>query len=94
LANFWKSDLKVGSVSKIAISGDSAVYSSAEISLSVESLFDGFHCEVSVSSVSYLPEGDLRVTGKVNILSAVSYELHKSSSHVCLSYTLAKEKKF
>ena len=80
--DLWESDLKVGSVSKITISGDGAVDTSAEISLAIEDLFNGFHCEVGVSSISDLPEGDLWVTSKVDVLSAVSYELHKSSSHV------------
>jgi len=76
LVDFWESYLEVCSVSKIAISGDSAGYTAAEIGLAVEGLFDGFHREVSVSAVSYLPEGNLRITCKVNVLCAVSYELH------------------
>ena len=76
LVDFGESYLEVCSVSKITISGDSAGYTAAEIGLAVEGLFDGFHREVSVSAVSYLPEGNLRITCKVNVLCAVGYELH------------------
>merc|ERR1711871_1392563 len=68
LIDFRECYLKVCSVCKITISGDSALDSAAEISLSVESLFNRLHCEVSEASVGYLPEGNLRVTSKVNIL--------------------------
>jgi hypothetical protein len=43
--------------------------------LAVESLFNRFHCEISVTSVGYFPESNLGVTSKVYILCAVSYEL-------------------
>jgi len=39
-------------------------------------LFDGFHREVSVSSINDFEESDLRVTRKVDILSSVSDKLH------------------
>jgi len=52
LSDFRKSYLKVGSVSKITIAGDGACYTAAEISLTVESLLNGFHSKVSVTSVS------------------------------------------
>ena len=76
LVDFWESYLEVSSVGKITVSGDSAGYTATEIGLTVESLFDGFHREVSVSSVGNLPEGNLRIASKVDVLSAVSYELH------------------
>ena len=76
LVDFRESYLEVSSVGKITISGDSAGYTATEIGLTVESLLDGFHSKVGVSSVSYFPESDLRVTCEVNILCAVSYELH------------------
>jgi hypothetical protein len=34
-----------------------------------------------VSAVDNLEESDLGVSGQVNVLGTVSYELHKSSSH-------------
>jgi len=71
LVDLWESHLKVGSVGKITISGDSACNTSTEVGLSGESLLDRLHGEVGVSSVRHLPEGDLRSTGKENVLCAV-----------------------
>jgi hypothetical protein len=34
-----------------------------------------------VALVHGLEKGHLRLTGKIHILSAIGYELHKSSSH-------------
>jgi hypothetical protein len=42
--------------------------SASKIGLAVESLLNWFNGKVSVSSVGDLPEGDLRITCKVNIL--------------------------
>ena len=41
-----------------------------------ESLFDAFHREVSVSAVDNFEEGNLRITSKINILSAICDKLH------------------
>jgi len=76
LVDFRESDLQVGAVSQITIATDGASDPATKIGLSVKGLFDGFHRKVGVATVSHLPEGNLRVTGKVNILCAVSYELH------------------
>ena len=62
LVNFGQSDLQVSSVSQITISADGALYSATKISLTIESLFDRFNSEVSISSVSNLPESNLRIT--------------------------------
>jgi len=43
-----------------------------------------------VSAVDNLEERDLRVTRKVDILSAISNKLHKSSSHSMLYHRLEK----
>jgi len=59
--------------------------------LTVEGLLDGFDGKVGVPAVGHLPEGNLRITGQVNVLCAVSDELHKASSHC--SYTKGKDKK-
>tara|TARA_B100000886_G_C20424758_1_gene493371 strand:+ start:70 stop:804 length:735 start_codon:yes stop_codon:yes gene_type:complete len=83
-ANFRKSDLKVGAISKITVAGDRACYPAAEIGLTVESLLNGFHGEVRVATVSHLPESDLWVARKIDILGAVSDELHETSSHCWL----------
>ena len=76
LANLRKSDLKVGAVREVTVAADGAGDTAAEIGLAVEGLLDRLHREVGVATVGHLPEGDLRVAGKVNVLSAVGYELH------------------
>jgi len=89
LVDLGKSHLKVGAVSEISIAANGTLDTATEISLSIEGLLNGFNSKVSVASVGNLPESDLGVTSKVNILCAVSDQLHKSASH---SYTMAKEK--
>jgi hypothetical protein len=81
LVNLGKSNLKVGSVGKIAVSADNACNTATEIGLSVESLFNRLNSKVSVTSVGHLPKGDLRIASKINILSSIGHELHKSASH-------------
>jgi hypothetical protein len=62
LVNLRESHLQIGSVSKVTISGDNALNSASEIGLAVKSLLNRFDGKVSVPSVSYLPESDLRIT--------------------------------
>ena len=76
LANLGQSHLQVRSVSKITVTADCALHTSAEVSLSVEGLFNGLHGEVRVTTIGHLPEGDLRVASQVDILGTVSNELH------------------
>jgi hypothetical protein len=76
LVDLGKGDLKVGAVSKVTISADDTGYTATKVSLSVEGLFDRFDGEVGISAISNFPESDLRITSKVNVLSAVGYELH------------------
>jgi hypothetical protein len=91
LVNLRESDLEVCAVSKISVSGDHALYTTAEIGLAVEGLLNRFNSKVCVSAVCYFPKSDLRITCKVNILSAVGDELHKTTSHFIL---LLKKKIF
>jgi hypothetical protein len=76
--------LEVDAVDEITVSGDRACHLLAEVGETVEGLFDGFHREVSVSAVDNFEESNLRVTRQVDVLSTISYELHKSSSHLCI----------
>lgn len=78
---FGESNLNVNTVDEITVSGDGAGYLLVETSGTVEGLVDGLHREVRVSAVHNLEESDLRVTGKVDVLSAIGNELHKSSTH-------------
>ena len=84
LVNLGESNLKVSAVSQITITRNGAGYTTTEIGLTVKSLLDRLHCEVSVTFVRHLPEGNLRVARKINILGAVSYKLHKTSCHFCV----------
>jgi hypothetical protein len=81
LVNLGESNLKVSAVSQITITRDGASHTTAEIGLSVKSLLDGLHSKVSVTFVRHLPKGNLGVARKINILGAVSDELHKTSCH-------------
>ena len=76
LADFGKGHLKVGAVSQVTIAADSAGNTPAKVSLAVESLFDRLHGKVGVPLVRDLPEGNLRITGKINVLCAIGDELH------------------
>ena len=87
LANLGESNLKVSAVSQITVAGDGAGHTATEVSLAVKSLLDRLHGEVSVTLVADLPESDLGIASKVNVLSAIGDKLHKSSTHYkCLLY--------
>jgi hypothetical protein len=55
--------LKVNTVNKISVTGDGASDLATEISRTIEGLLDRLHSEVSVTTVNYLEEGNLRITG-------------------------------
>tara|TARA_B100000401_G_scaffold250814_1_gene170330 strand:- start:10323 stop:11312 length:990 start_codon:yes stop_codon:yes gene_type:complete len=81
-------DLNVDAGDEVTVSGDGAGDLFAEVSRTVEGLVDRFARKVRVSAVDHLEEGDLGVTGEVDVLRAVGYELHKSATHrVCFNYT-------
>jgi len=84
LADLGECYLENGGVGKISVTGDGAGDTPSEISLAIESLLNGLHGKVCVTPVGDLPVSDLRVTSKVNILCAVSNQLHQTSSHVIL----------
>jgi len=92
LVDLRKSNLKVGAVGKITIAANGACHAAAKVGLTVEGLLDRFDGKVGISAVGDLPEGNLGVASQVNVLCAVSDELHKSSSHC--SYTKCKDKNF
>lgn len=70
-SNAWKLDLEVDTVDQISITGDGGASTLAEVSLTIEALFDGFDGEVGVAAVNYLEESDLRGTSEVNILGTI-----------------------
>jgi len=72
LVDLRKSDLKIGAVSKITIAADRALNTATEIGLSIKGLLNRFNSKVGVASVCDLPESDLGVSSKVNVLCAIS----------------------
>jgi hypothetical protein len=87
LANLGESNLKVSAVSQITITRDGAGNAATEVGLAIKSLLNRLHSEVSVTLVANLPESNLGVTSKVNVLGAIGDKLHKSSTHCkCLLY--------
>lgn len=85
-----ESGLEVDTVDQITVTLDSAGYTLAEARGTVKRVLNGLHGEVGVTTVDYLEEGDLGVTSEVNILGAISDELHQATTCHCIS--LAKKK--
>ena len=71
-----KSDLKVHTGDKITVARNSAGNFATPIGSTVEGLFNRFHRKVSVTTIHDFPEGNLRISGQVNILSTISDKLH------------------
>jgi len=66
---------------EITVAGDSHGNAARVAGVTIESLLDVLHREVGVALVFRLVKGYLRVTSEVDILGAVSYELHKTTGH-------------
>ena len=90
LVDLRQGDLKNGGVRKVTVARDGAGHAATEIGLTVEGLLNGLHREVGVAAVRDLPEGNLGVAGKVNVLCAVSHELHQTTSH-CFILSVKKK---
>jgi hypothetical protein len=76
---------------QITVAGNSDGHAARVGGGTVNSLFDVFHREVGVTLVHRLEEGNLGVTGQVDVLSAISYELHETTGH-CESFcTISRE---
>jgi hypothetical protein len=73
LVNLRESNLDIGAVSKISVSGDGATNTATEVSLAVESLLNRLHGEVGMASVRHLPVSDFRTSGKEYVLGSVGY---------------------
>lgn len=71
-----KSNLKIHAGNEITVAGNSAGNFATPISGTIKGLFDRFHGKVSVTTIHDFPEGNLRISGQVNILSTISDELH------------------
>jgi hypothetical protein len=93
LTDLGQGNLKVSAVSQITITRNGASHATTEVSLAVKSLLDRLHSEVRVTLVRNLPEGNLRVTRKVNVLCAIGDKLHKSTTHCKLLVIILHKKK-
>jgi len=79
---------------EITVTGDGHGHATGVGGSTVDGLLDVLHREVSVALVFRLVEGNLGVTGKVDVLSAVSYELHETTSHFESCCTIYRENNF
>jgi len=78
-------EFNVHVANKITVAGNSHGHTARVGWGTVDSLFNVFHSEVSVALVDRLEEGNLGVTGQVDVLGAVSDELHETTGH-CESF--------
>ena len=74
--NRGESGLEVDAVDQVAVAADCACNLLAEVGRAVEGLLDRLHGEVCVAPVDHLEEGDLGIASKIDVLRAISYELH------------------
>ena len=83
--------LDVHVADEITVTGDGHGHAAGVGGGTVDGLLDVLHREVGVALVFRLEESHLRVTGKVNILGAVSYELHETTGHFESCCTISRE---
>ena len=76
LTDFGQGDLKVSAVSQITVAADSAGHAATKVGLTVKSLFNRLHSKIGVSLVRHFPEGNLRITSKIDVLCAIGDKLH------------------
>ena len=86
--------LDVHVADEITVAGNSHGDATGVGGSTVDGLLDVLHREVGVALVLRLVEGNLGVTGKVDVLSAVSYELHKTTGHFESCCTIYRENNF
>ena len=87
-----ESRLEVHAVDQVAVALDRARDLLAKVRGSVERVLNGLHGEVRVATVDHLEEGDLGITCEVNILGAVGYKLHQTTTcHLCLYPSCTKK---
>ena len=72
--------LEVHAVDEVTVALDGASHLLAEVRGAVKRVLDGLHGKVGVTTVHNLKKGDLGVASQVNVLGAVSYKLHETST--------------
>ena len=88
-----RGELDVHVTDEITVAGNSHRDATGVGSGTVDGLLDVLHREVGVALVFRLEKGNFGVTGEIDVLGAVSYELHETSCHGVF-YTLYREKNF
>ena len=86
-----REELEVHVTDKITVTGNSHGHATGVGGSTVDGLLDVFHREVGVALVFRLVEGNFGVTSEVDVLGAVSDELHETTSH-CECFVLYTEK--
>jgi hypothetical protein len=71
-----KSGLEVDAVDQVTITLNGAGHLVTKPGISVEGILNGLHCEVGVTTVHNLEEGNLGITSQINILSTIGNQLH------------------
>ena len=84
-------EFEVHVTDKVTVTGDGDGHATGIGGSTVDGLLDVLHREVSVALVFGLEEGHLGVTGKVDILGTVSYELHETTGHFESCCTIGRE---
>jgi hypothetical protein len=84
-------EFEVHVTDKVTVTSDSHRHATGVGGSTVDGLLDVLHREVSVALVFGLEEGNFGVTGKVDVLSAVSDELHETASHFESCCTISRE---
>jgi len=87
-------EFEVHVTDKVTVTGDGDGHATGVGGSTVDGLLDVLHREVSVALVFGLEEGHLRVTGKVDILGTVSYELHETTGHFESCCTIGRENNY
>ena len=78
--NLGKRSLEIHTVNQVTVTLDGAGDLLAKVGSTVEGVLNGLHGEVRVAAVHHLEEGNLRVTREVNVLGAISDELHQTTT--------------
>jgi hypothetical protein len=75
-----ESGLEIHTIDQVTITLNSYGDLLTKARRTIERIFNGFHSEVGVTTIYNLEESDLGVTSKVNILGAISDELHQTTT--------------
>ena len=79
--NLGEHNLDVRLVHQIGVTVNHCRHTLVEIGLTVEGDFNGLHRKVGIALVQHLPEGNLGITGNVDILRTIRHELHQTTTH-------------